>query len=379
MRGFRRGAAVAGMAAVILEAAVLPAASIERVVTIAAAGDIMMGSNYPHDGLPPDGGAGLFAAVAPILRAADIAFGNLEGTLTTSGSSTKDVSSGRAYAFRTPPGYAAHLVAAGFDVMSLANNHIEDFGAEGVVATEAALGGHGIAFAGKRGPVPVVHVRGVAIGFIGADTYGGARNIVDPAPLLAEIAAVATTVDILVVSVHAGAEGAGALHIRDATEIFYGENRGNLVGFSRDAVEAGADLVLGHGPHVPRGMEIHEGRLIAYSLGNFCNYRGFNLTGPMGLAPLLEVHLAADGRLLGGTVHSFRQTPPGGPVADPEATAAHLMASLSREDFPASAPVFDGDGRFSPPVDDTPLVALPAEVIVARNEGRRRRPRAALR
>ncbi len=374
MRGFRRGAAVAGMAAVILDAAVLPAASIEQVVTIAAAGDIMMGSNYPHDGLPPDGGAGLFAAVAPILRSADIAFGNLEGTLTRTGSSTKDISTGRAYAFRTPPDYAVHLQAAGFDVMSLANNHIGDFGLEGVAATEAALVGHGIGFASKRGEVPVLHVRGVSIGFIGADTYGASRNIVDPAPLLAEIAGVAATVDILVISVHAGAEGAGALHIRDAVETFHGENRGNLVAFSRDAVEAGADLVLGHGPHVPRGMEIHQGRLIAYSLGNFCNYRGFNLTGPMGLAPLLDVRLAADGRLLGGTVHSFRQTPPGGPVADPDGAAAGLIASLSREDFPASAPLFHADGRFAPPPQETPLVALPAEVIVARNDGRRRRP-----
>jgi len=379
MRGFRLGVAVAGMAAVVLNVAVLPSAAVERAVTIAAAGDIMMGSNFPHDALPPDGGAGLFAAVAPILRSVDVAFGNLEGTLSAGGSSTKDVSSGRAYAFRTPPSYAAHLAAAGFDVMSTANNHIEDFGAAGVAATEAALSAHGIAFAGKRTPVPVVHVRGVSIGFIGADTYGGTRNIVDPAPLRAEIAAVASTVDILVVSVHAGAEGAGALHIRDAVETFYGENRGNLVAFSRAAVEAGADLVLGHGPHVPRGMEIHRGRLIAYSLGNFCNYRGFNLTGPMGLAPLLEVRLAADGRLLGGTVHSFRQTPPGGPVADPEGTAAHLIASLSREDFPRSAPQFHGDGRFSPPVEDAPLVALPAEVIVARNDGRRRRPSATLR
>lgn len=284
------------------------------------------------------------------------------------------MSSGRAYAFRTPPDYARHLAAAGFDVMSLANNHIEDFGAPGVAGTEAALAAHGIDFAGKRSTVPILNVRGLTVAVIGADTYGGARNIVDPMPLLAEIAAVAATVDILVVSIHAGAEGAGALHVREGTETFYGEDRGNLVAFARNAVEAGADLVLGHGPHVPRGMEIHRGRLIAYSLGNFCNYRGFNLTGPMGLAPLLEVRLAADGRLLGGSIHSFRQTPPGGPVVDPEGTVAELIATLSREDFPASAPVFHGGGRFGPPVGDTPVAALPGEVIVARNELRRRPP-----
>lgn len=373
MRGFRRGVAVAGLAAIALEAVVIPAASVERIVTIAAVGDIMMGSDYPHDALPPDGGAGLFAAATPLLRRADIAFGNLEGTLTRTGSSTKDVSSGRAYAFRTPPDYAAHLEDAGFDVMSLANNHIEDFGLEGVAATETALAAHGIGFASKRGDVPVLEVRGVSIGFIGADTYGGARNIVDPHPLLAEIAAVAARVDILVVSIHAGAEGAGALHVREGIETFHGENRGNLVAFSRAAVEAGADLVLGHGPHVPRGMEVHEGRLIAYSLGNFCNYRGFNLSGPMGLAPLLEVGLAADGRLLFGSVHSFVQVPPGGPVPDPEGAVASLIENLSREDFPERALLFHGGGRFGPPLDDTPIVALPGAVVVARNDGRRRR------
>lgn len=322
-----------------------------------------MGSNYPVYALPADGGDWLFAEAAAILRGADITFGNLEGTLTTARTSTKDVSTGRAYAFRSPPEYAANLHAAGFDVMSLANNHSWDFGTEGLRGTEQALRDHGIQFAGKETDIATFRVDGATVAFIAADTAPGPRNINVPGPLLQEIATLSAQYDIVVVSIHAGAEGASALHTRNATEYFLGEDRGNIVAFAHQAVDRGADLILGHGPHVPRALEIYDDRLIAYSLGNFCNYAYFNLTGPMGFAPILEVRLAADGRFISGEVHSFKQTPPGAPQTDATEGAAALIAELSRTDFPDTAPVFDVAGGFGPNDQPTTLAAaaLPAE------------------
>ncbi len=360
------------LAAFILSSIGNQAGAANRGIVIAAVGDIMMGSNYPMNALPADGGNWLFSQAASVLRGADITFGNLEGTLTTARNSTKDVSDGRAFAFRTPPEYAANLHAAGFDVVSLANNHSWDFGTEGLVGTEQALRDNGIQYAGKDSDVATFRVDGVSVAFLGADTAPGPRNINVPGPLLQEIATLSAQYDILVVSIHAGAEGASALHTRNATEVFLGEDRGNIVSFARQAIDYGADLVLGHGPHVPRALEVYNGRLIAYSLGNFCNYVYFNLTGPMGVAPVLEVTLARDGALISGQVFSFKQTPPGAPQVDGTAAAATLIADLSRTDFPDTAPIFDVAGGFEPHTYPTTLAALGPEGTGTRTSPHRR-------
>jgi len=152
----------------------------------------------------------------------------------------------------------------------------------------------------------------------------------------------------VIVSMHAGGEAGDVLRVPFDTEYYRGENRGDVVRFARSAVDAGADLVIGHGPHVPRALEIYRGRLIAYSLGNFATYYGIRVTGDNGLAPLLLAELDAGGRFLGGTVHSFRQKRPGGPAADASEEVFRLIRRLSQEDFPETAPAFLDDGRIEP-------------------------------
>src|SRR4029079_4437742 len=93
--------------------------------------------------------------------------------------------------------------------------------------------------------------------------------------------------DLVVVTMHAGAEGSDHQHVRPGNECFLGENRGNSVAFAHSVVRAGADLVVGTGPHVLRGMEWYRGRLIAYSLGNFAGYDVFSLGGPLSPRPVL--------------------------------------------------------------------------------------------
>ena len=104
------------------------------------------------------------------------------------------------------------------------------------------------------------------------------------------MAQLAATHDIVIVSFHGGAEGNGAEMLPFAREIFAGEDRGNVVEFAHAMVDAGADLVLGHGPHVVRPMELYRDRLIAYSLGNFATYYGISVEGIRGIAPDPAVH-----------------------------------------------------------------------------------------
>ncbi len=311
-------------------------------ITIAAVGDIMLGSTYPETApLPPEDGATLLAEVTPILAAADLAFGNLEGPMLEGGATGKcsdeAARAGRCYAFRVPTRYGAHLKKAGFDVMSLANNHVMDFGLEGRASSVKVLEELGIAHSGEPGDIARLNARGRKVGLIAFATYPHSYNLLDLEAARRAVSELAAASDVVVVSFHGGAEGARYQHVPQGPEGFYGEDRGDLRTFARAMIEAGADLVIGHGPHVMRGMEVYKGRLIAYSLGNFATYGAFNLSGPNGLAAILEVRLACDGALLGGRLHPVKQVKPGGPLLDPEAAVLPLVRQLSEEDFGATA------------------------------------------
>jgi poly-gamma-glutamate capsule biosynthesis protein CapA/YwtB (metallophosphatase superfamily) len=323
-------------------------------ITVAAVGDVMMGSTFPDETggmLPPQDGALLFAEVQPLLAAADVAFGNLEGPLVDGGTSEKcaHAKPGRCYAFRTPTRYALHLQDAGFRVMSVANNHAGDFGEEGRTSTRRALDMVGIQYAGAPGEVARLDVRGTKVALVAFSTSGGTndlRDLVEAARIVREAAAQA---DVVIVSFHGGGEGADRQHVLPGKEEFLGEDRGDLRAFARTVVDAGADLVIGHGPHVVRGMEVQHGRLVAYSLGNFATYGGMNLTGPNGLTLVLEVRLARDGAFLGGRIHPARQERPGGPKLDPEGAIVPLVRDLSRADFGPTAVQVADDGTLSAP------------------------------
>lgn len=321
----------------------------ERVITIAAVGDIMMGSDFPAKAnLPPQDGQELFKPVKELLSQVDISFGNLEGALCDGGETCKDTDNGNVYAFRTPSRFAANLKEAGLKVVSLANNHALDFGYFGKSATKTALDQVGIKYSGQDGGVAEFEVEGVKIALIALSFGPGPRSINQPQAALAEIAALAKKYQILLVSIHTGAEGRGAQHVANEAEYFLGEARGNSVKFAHDAIDRGAALILCHGPHVPRACEVYKGRLIAYSLGNFCTYKGMNLTGELGYAPILRVELNGKGEFLRGKIHSCLQTRPGGPKPDDQARAYELIKELSLEDFPESCPLFTGAGAIVP-------------------------------
>ncbi len=322
----------------IIDSLALPDSLFNDTITIAAVGDIMMGSCYPTPLLPPDNGENLFDDCREILTTADLAFGNLEGPLCDQGTPAKVFRQGKSYVFRTPVSFADNLYQAGFDAMSLANNHANDFGANGNLSTRKTLDSLNIQYSGKEETVAVFTVREISVAIIALAGGGPPRSIVYPQEALQEIDSLAKIYDIVIVSIHGGMEGRAALHIKDAPEKYLNEPRGHLIKFAHDAIDRGADLIIGHGPHVPRALEIYKERLIAYSLGNFCTYGGINLNLESGYAPLLWAELDSRGKYLDFKIHSFIQTRPGGPKLDSLSRAAELIRQLSITDFPKSHP-----------------------------------------
>lgn len=320
---------------------------------IAAVGDIMLGSPFPDDSrMPPNDGADLLKDVTPILSAADIAFGNLEGPLADGGISEK-CGTGRpnCYAFRMPTHYGKYLKEAGFDVMSLANNHASDFGDEGRASTRKTLDDLGIKHAGSdknQFSTTYLKIKGKTVAFIGFATNKLAPNVNNLAFARQLVLAADRKADIVVVSFHGGAEGVANQRVPDKTEIFFEEKRGNLPLFSRTVIDAGADLVLGHGPHILRGTEIYKNRLIAYSLGNFSTYGWFRLQGATAETLVLEVELDAKGEFLSGKIHPLVIEDWGFPRPDKSKSAVKTIRRLSNLDFGANAPKISDDGMISP-------------------------------
>lgn len=323
-------------------------------VTMAFVGDVMMGTTFPDSvsgtHLPPESGRRLFDDTGPVLRRADIACGNLEGTLLDGVGRRRPMRNPKTYyVFRTPVAYTENLVAAGFDFMGMANNHVNDFGEPGRRSTMSALRDAGIAFAGlkNRCETAVIERKGLKIGLTQFGHGGNNLDVNDLSELRRVVKELRDTADLVVVSFHGGAEGPACQHVPHSAETFVGERRGNVEQFAHAAIDAGADVVYGHGPHVPRAAELYKDRIILYSLGNFCTPYRVSIAGVSGYAPLVEVTIAADGHFLGGRIHSFRQQRGKGPRADSTNAAARLMRRLSAEDFPASPLLIAPDGTLS--------------------------------
>ncbi len=310
-----------------------------------AAGDVMLGTEIPEGHLPPEDGARSLEPVAPLLQDADLTFVNLEGPLCDTGKSTKcPRPTNTCYAFRSPTRYGKYLQAAGVDMVSTANNHSGDYGESCRRETEATLDKLGIKWSGPPGSVATLEKNGLKLALIAFHTSASCNYLNDHGNAAAMVKAAAATHDLVVVSFHGGAEGASAQHVPKGSEPFHGENRGDLRTFARKVIDAGADLVLGHGPHVVRGMEIYKDRLIAYSMGNFATYGRFDLSGNLNVGMVLEVSLAPDGKLASAKILPTVQKGQGLPEPDPTGRAITLVKKLTAEDFPQDGAEISEDG-----------------------------------
>ncbi|WP_206602963.1 CapA family protein [Leptolyngbya ohadii] len=322
-----------------------------KLINISAVGDLIPGSNASGSPLPSEPGEALaqeaqvlFGRIKPFLGEADITFGNFESTLTNHPYSTKAGLGGAMVAFRTPPVYAQMLKEMGFDVLSIANNHSYDFGDEGLAETIATIEQNGMKAVGEKEKIVYTKVKGVTIAWIGY-TYFPEHNDMNNLEAAAKLMQEANqNADLVVISVHAGAEGSDQIYTRDRTEYLGGENRGNMVQFSRFMIDQGADLILGHGPHVPRALELYKDRLIAYSLGNFMGYGTLSTYGALGDSMVLQVQMDSQGQFVAGRVLPVALDRYGIPYLDDYFQSVILVRNLIKSDFPNTPITLDDMG-----------------------------------
>jgi len=252
-------------ALLLLLLAILPAAAGE--VVIQAAGDVMLGGRWEQQ-VARDGYFHPFQRIAPELQKGDITLVNLEAPLTSRGTEFTD----KKYRFRVRPSAIAALKKAGITTVTLANNHSMDYGATGLLDTlqqldKAGIGhvGAGENLAAARKPARY-DIRGTKVALLGysltlplefwaGDTRGGTAPLVEKM-VKDDIAAARRQASIVIVTVHWGEEGKTQLR----------EYQPRL---ARMMIDAGADAVIGHHPHILQGVETYKRGIICYSLGNF--------------------------------------------------------------------------------------------------------------
>jgi hypothetical protein len=326
-----------------------------RPITIAWAGDTTLGSSH---GLPPQNGWVELAPVASLLRAADLTAVNSEGTFSTGGTSKcGGPDTATCFAFQAPPQNAQSLHRAGVDIVNLANNHAFDYGATGLGQTVTALNKAGVDVTGRPYEIRTLTVNGAKVAFAGFSAYPWTSPISDPVAIKKIITLAKQRANVVVAFVHAGAEGADQIHTPTGDEVAFGEDRGSVRGFAHAAIDAGADLVLGSGPHVMRGMELYKHRLVAYSMGNLAGYNNFGTGGNLSVSGVLRVTVASDGRFLVGRLDPLLLDGTGIPHRDPAKTANTLVSTVSKADFGAAAVTVDGNGDLQPPGGAQPFSA----------------------
>ena len=297
-------------------------------VTVAFAGDMALLGPAPSS---------LFTGVRGPLRSADIAIGNLEGTLSVGGSSKCGAGSSGCFAFQSPPRSAALLRGAGFDDLNVANNHAFDYGSSGQAQTLRALARYRLRWSGRPGQITVLRSHGVRVAILGFAPYPWSQSLTNIPAAQRLVRRAAARADLVVAVLPAGAEGTDHQHVPRGTEYYLGENRGDERRFSHALVYAGADLVLASGPHVLRGLQSFRDKLIAYSLGNFATAgHALSTGGVLGESAILVVTMSSDGSLVSGKFLPV-QMYGGEPHRVHGSYTIERVNALSHQDFGGSA------------------------------------------
>lgn len=352
-----------------------------RPFRVCAGGDVTLGTNLDtawarmaarrmwSQFAQSDDPATLVAPLRELFAGADIVLLNVEGAIGSGRASSKcGKRSKNCYAFRSPASAAPALRSVGDSaavvVGNVANNHARDAGDIGVDSTIAHLTRAGVRVTGADSLATVVTLPDstvVAIlGFYTTDIVTDARNI---DAVRRYVAGAVSQYGTVIVTAHIGAEGPGAQRTGDSTEYFLESriDRGNPVAFANAAFEAGATLVIGHGPHVLRAAEWREDKLVLYSLGNLATYGPFNLTEPMNRGVVACADIVGT-RVIGAELRPTMQRAPGVVVRDPTRRALQLIDSLSALDFPTTGARVDAWGelmRATVTITDTAQVQSP--------------------
>ena len=358
------GAAIAQADTVAVAADTTPPRTEPRPVRVCAGGDITLGTNLDtawarkgalrfreQFGIAPEPMT-LLAPLRQLFGDADVVLLNVE-TAIGSGP-VKETKCGprsqNCYAFRAPAEGAPALRSIGDSIAvvvgNVANNHARDAGQDGFDSTAANLRSAGVLVTGAdtiatRVVLPDSTVLGV-LGFHTNEQATDARNI---GAVRRHVARAVEQYGTVIVTVHIGAEGINAQRTRDTTELFLASkiDRGNPVAFATAAFEAGAALVVGHGPHVLRAAEWRDDRLVLYSLGNLATYGPFNNADPINRGVVACVDLS-ERRVVGAELRPTVQLVPGLVIRDPARRALTLIDSLSALDFPRTGVRVDAWG-----------------------------------
>ncbi len=303
---------------------------VEESVRLMFGGDIVLGNSFAVEHIPKDWEERYFAGVRATLQQADMVVGNLEGTLTEHKTTRKSPGTGRQFAFRSPPHYADLLKQEGFTALNIANNHAYDFGEIGMRDTLNHLEKAEIAAVGLPGEIKILTLRNINIAIIGFSVSPWFNTVLDLDRGEELVRQAKFQASYVVATFHAGAEGSPAIWHNNDNELFMGENRGNTVAFSRAMIEAGADLVVGHGPHVLRAAECYKGKPIIYSLGNFVGVGGLSAQKLAAVSALLDVTINADGVLRSMNLLSLNFNEQKLPQLDPLAFGTRLVNYLGK-------------------------------------------------
>jgi hypothetical protein len=321
-------------------------------VRVCAGGDITLGTDLDTswvrrakaDPATPDS---LVAAVRPIMSGADVILVNAEGAIGDGPIASPKCRPGKKHCFmlRQPLDAALairHLGDSGTVVVAnLANNHAHDAGEAGFARTTAALTGAGVLVTGADTiPTVVATARGDTVAVFGFSAWSS-PGVGDLDAVRRLVARAAARYRWVIVTMHLGAEGKYAQRTIDSVETYVGESRGNPVAFAHAAVDAGARLVLGHGPHVLRAAEWRDSALIVYSMGNLVNYGPFNLDEPNRRGAVFCATLDTTGRPRDVVIRATLQALPGRVSVDSAGRAWMLIDSLSRLDFPTTGVTVD--------------------------------------
>jgi hypothetical protein len=334
-----------------------------RDVRLCAGGDVSLGTNLDTSWVlakDPAGGRRvalpdpepLVAPLQPLVSGADLVLLNVEGAIGAGPAPKKCAPRATlCYAIRQPAAAAQALrsmSATGLVVGNVANNHAHDAGDAGARETLRQLAQAGVLATGADTlGTPVAVGDGDTVAVLGFSPWSVAR-VQDLAAVRRHVARAVARYARVIVTMHIGAEGASARHTVDRVERFAGENRGNSVAFARAAVEGGASLVIGHGPHVLRAIEWDGHALVAHSLGNLVTYGPFNVAGPNGHGAILCATLVTDGSVRDAVLRSTRQRDAGLVEADPENLGARDVEELSRVDFPKTGAMVSPSGALRP-------------------------------
>ena len=281
----------------------LPPVELSKEWTLLAGGDVLMDRTELRDVDP-------FEFIEPALASADLAVVNAEMAI-----SDRGVPAGKRFVFRAPPSAARRMASAGIDVASLGNNHAKDYGSSALVDTVDLLEAAGVVAVGAGATdveayrYRVLHTVGdVSVAFVGvsmiipwgfpagADSPGIA-SARPPSRVVDSVREADGAADVVIALVHWGIERSTCPNKTQRD-------------FARELLDAGADAVIGHHPHVLQPVEFADGKLIAYSLGNFIWHPRWGITGDTGV---LQIDFDAD-EIVGWTFHPHLLNEDGAPV-----------------------------------------------------------------